>query len=349
MFLSRAIMKHYIQYAIKNNQIVHISEVESGLACGSYCTFCNSQLVAKKGTKVVHHFAHYNQVECDYAFESSLHLGVKRVLENERKFLFPPLIGQSILGKNVTLKKSILLQIDSIKIESRIGSIIPDILIILGSSMCILEIYVTHKVDYEKQRKIEKMDIAAIEIDFSQEDRALDDERIRDILCNNISLKRWIFNPKLKPLTIELNKHLKTKVEEGLIDHFKITRVKHCFDAIFGCPLLPKHRKNWNVSLHEDSYDCDYYISHTDDNVLYCSARYTMWEKLNKKWSKGDLINRTSKFENTQSYLEKLNVCPECGNMLLIRNGIRGPFLACKGFPDCRYTRSIDPNTGELF
>lgn len=34
-------------------------------------------------------------------------------------------------------------------------------------------------------------------------------------------------------------------------------------------------------------------------------------------------------------------VCPDCGKMLMKRLGKFGHFLACSGFPDCRYTESI--------
>jgi DNA topoisomerase I len=39
--------------------------------------------------------------------------------------------------------------------------------------------------------------------------------------------------------------------------------------------------------------------------------------------------------------------CPECGKPLLIRTGRRGPFVACSGYPKCRYTRDVDANEDE--
>jgi DNA topoisomerase-1 len=33
--------------------------------------------------------------------------------------------------------------------------------------------------------------------------------------------------------------------------------------------------------------------------------------------------------------------CPECGKPLVIRTGRRGPFLACTGYPECRYTAPV--------
>jgi DNA topoisomerase-1 len=34
--------------------------------------------------------------------------------------------------------------------------------------------------------------------------------------------------------------------------------------------------------------------------------------------------------------------CPNCGKMLVKKFGRRGPFLACPGYPDCKYTRPVD-------
>ena len=35
-------------------------------------------------------------------------------------------------------------------------------------------------------------------------------------------------------------------------------------------------------------------------------------------------------------------VCPNCGKMLVKKFGRRGPFLACPGYPDCKFTRPVD-------
>lgn len=43
---------------------------------------------------------------------------------------------------------------------------------------------------------------------------------------------------------------------------------------------------------------------------------------------------------------EVVGECPECGNDLIKRSGRYGEFIGCKGFPKCRYTRSLDENPG---
>jgi DNA topoisomerase-1 len=38
--------------------------------------------------------------------------------------------------------------------------------------------------------------------------------------------------------------------------------------------------------------------------------------------------------------------CPECGKELIVKNGRFGEFIACSGYPECRYTRKIVRSTG---
>jgi hypothetical protein len=49
-------------YALKNDEIVHTSEVESGLKCECICPACGARLIARKGTKVLHHFFRINTI-----------------------------------------------------------------------------------------------------------------------------------------------------------------------------------------------------------------------------------------------------------------------------------------------
>jgi len=58
--------------------------------------------------------------------------------------------------------------------------------------------------------------------------------------------------------------------------------------------------------------------------------------------------------EDAQSHAEDMRpkpepigeACPECGKDLIIKRGRFGEFIACSGFPECRYTRKIVKTTG---
>ena len=34
-------------------------------------------------------------------------------------------------------------------------------------------------------------------------------------------------------------------------------------------------------------------------------------------------------------------VCPKCGSRLVVRTGKYGKFIACSGYPNCKYTERI--------
>lgn len=58
--------------------------------------------------------------------------------------------------------------------------------------------------------------------------------------------------------------------------------------------------------------------------------------------------------ENADKSIEKIVIedepagrdCPECGRPLVIKHGRFGKFIACTGYPDCKYTESIKYPTG---
>ncbi|HHX87347.1 MAG TPA: type I DNA topoisomerase [Firmicutes bacterium] len=43
---------------------------------------------------------------------------------------------------------------------------------------------------------------------------------------------------------------------------------------------------------------------------------------------------------------ESTETCPQCGKILVYKHGRFGRFLACPGFPDCRYTKNINREIG---
>lgn len=68
-----------LSYAIDTNgNLVHIDNVANGKKCGCFCPACKEPLVAKNGgKKKIHHFAHFSDVDCEFAYETILHLLAK--------------------------------------------------------------------------------------------------------------------------------------------------------------------------------------------------------------------------------------------------------------------------------
>lgn len=72
-----------------------------------------------------------------------------------------------------------------------------------------------------------------------------------------------------------------------------------------------------------------------------------------RKWQQtiGDFYRPfESKLETTEEKAERVKLavetvdknCPECGKQLVVRTGKFGKFLACSGFPDCKYTEKLE-------
>ena len=75
---------HMLIYAVgSKGQLVNVDDVRTGNECGCFCPACKEPLMAKnQGLKRIHHFAHQSGTECDFAYESMLHLLAKEKVRN---------------------------------------------------------------------------------------------------------------------------------------------------------------------------------------------------------------------------------------------------------------------------
>lgn len=63
-----------LTYALDSEgKLVNIEQAESGKKCNCICPACEESLVAKKGKKREHHFAHSSGKNCEDAYETMLH------------------------------------------------------------------------------------------------------------------------------------------------------------------------------------------------------------------------------------------------------------------------------------
>lgn len=145
-------------YALKGGEIVSIDDVESGLKCGCVCPSCGEQLVAKKGKKMMHHFAHYSGHSCEYGYESSLHLAAKDILSSAKKITIPPVFIKfdNSYKKDELICEAKEIIIDRVELEKRYDDIIPDIVVYSGGKQLFIEIFVTHSIDDVKLEKLRK-------------------------------------------------------------------------------------------------------------------------------------------------------------------------------------------------
>ena len=73
-----------LTYACDSGGILrYIDDVPNGNACGCVCPACGKPLMARnRGEMRIHHFAHQTGAECEYAYETMLHLFAKEKVRN---------------------------------------------------------------------------------------------------------------------------------------------------------------------------------------------------------------------------------------------------------------------------
>lgn len=147
--------------------IRHIDNVDSGLSCNCVCPTCGGKLVAKKGDKMIHHFAHKSGESCEYGFETSLHIMAKELFLVHKKVYLPKyqLIGGRVINEEIF---DCYCDIKDVHLEKRISGFVPDVIIDTNYGQIIVEIYVTHKCGLEKRTKIKSLGIPVVEVNLSK-------------------------------------------------------------------------------------------------------------------------------------------------------------------------------------
>ena len=212
-----------LPYGLKNGELVHISEVEQGVACQCICPTCHSPLIARKGENNVHHFSHQNIGECQGALETSLHLAAKKIFE-QSQYIVLPLIhmgfnyrGLTQSGHNFSFYKSLVIfeeskyRIDKVLLEPKLQQIIPDIIVYIQNKPLLLEMYVTHAIDRVKLQKIQQLGYATIEVNLSAHTRNFHYDELKEMLVETSARKRWVYNPKIDQYNVNLSKAIDIK------------------------------------------------------------------------------------------------------------------------------------------
>lgn len=176
-------------------QIVHIDQVQRGLACNCTCFECGETVIAKQGDVKEHHFAHVsNKESCDIQTESILHKYAKQVIEQEQKLYLPSLSN----ANEITAE---LWQFKRVMVEQNLGAIRPDLVATYNhDELLFIEIAVTSFIDEHKAKLIEQLGIKTVEIDLSmllKNDLTIPSDEVKNFILNNIENKTWIY-PKVK-------------------------------------------------------------------------------------------------------------------------------------------------------
>ena len=184
-----------LAYGLRDERIVHIREVPSGLACDCVCPHCRVRLVARRGEIKAPHFAHYHSEECKHARETALHILAKEILEAELNLSLPEWCVTNGFRKKI-LQPGVSYAFDGAALEQRVGEVVPDVIVKKAERELLVEIFVTHACDNAKVAKIRALELSAIEIDLS----ALPHDAGREIVREQVlaqAPRRWLTNPRL--------------------------------------------------------------------------------------------------------------------------------------------------------
>ncbi len=228
-------------YGLQDGKLVSVDTVESGLACGCVCPACNEPLEAHKGKLKIHYFKHYNGSDCGYGLETATHLLAKSIIENEKILLLPSLqappdwkqlpyleaqyLNERPFPHHIMFKELVppwyKLKVDEVLVEKRVGSIIPDVIVVAKGKQLFVEIKVTHGIDDKKLKYIKENRISVVEYDFSKMRNTIDVKHIKYVLTESYKgatkgkgLGRWINHRGLQKAITEVTQNMRIHYPE---------------------------------------------------------------------------------------------------------------------------------------
>lgn len=187
-----------------------------------YCPECGEKLIPRMGEKNKWHFSHLSNKQCNGNFETSLHLYAKELIKKNNKILLPYLIlseylefnkmdpsfiqdmhkweneNQERITSQVFIKEN-RYSYTWIENEVKIDNFIPDCIVEIGGKKLAIEVYVTHAVDEEKEKKVKKFKIDMLEIDLSHivEDMQKEGFDLDQYILFD-SVRWWIYKTKIE-------------------------------------------------------------------------------------------------------------------------------------------------------
>lgn len=247
-----------LPFGLRDNALCHISAADAGLACRCNCPSCHAPLVAKKGKKNEHHFAHHNAPPCAHAVETALHLAAKEILAQEGAVMLPAVtVRFNSHRPDLVLVPASYYPIESIRIEQRAADLIPDLIATIEGRDVWIEVYVTHKVDDAKRARIQKLGVSALEIDLSQTPRDQPLDQLAETIIHDTDHKAWLHHIDAARCHRELLNecHEKPVVGRGLALH-----VDHC-------PIrVHEYRGKAYANFFDDCTSCQHCIEVTANN-----------------------------------------------------------------------------------
>lgn len=161
--------------------IENLTEEQRGLKSNCICPECKSDLIARMGEKTIKHFAHYRGNESESCQETALHLLGKYVLSQLKSIELvdyetnqqqkKDLLGRYYYSSSTILFGSNKVGLLSSELEKSIGNIRADVFSKVDYEGLKFdfnfEVKVWHRVDDNKEKKLQDLNVNTIEIDIS--------------------------------------------------------------------------------------------------------------------------------------------------------------------------------------
>jgi Competence protein CoiA-like family len=209
-------------YAVsESGEIVHVSEVSSGLACGCRCPACNEPVIAHKGSQITYHFKHQGNPNCRNGPETALHLLAKKIIEQELRLRLPAVVARyGNAEQEIYAAKD--LKFTSAQLEFReLGiSRVPDLFVKKSERKLFVEICVTNPCDESKRCDLERNGIATVEIDLSKFPRNASRDEIAQAVLEEAP-RHWVYHPQIL-LKIEEMRSAHDAAEQRNAQKFKM-------------------------------------------------------------------------------------------------------------------------------
>ncbi|WOG29910.1 hypothetical protein [Endozoicomonas sp. 8E] len=230
-----------LKFGEQNGQLLHISEVKSGLDCDCICPGCKTPLIARKGEVRTHHFAHHQGQESESCIETTLHRFAKQVIASHKKVRIPEdhISASSVdkAGKIHTARERVtseMIDFEEVGLEVLKPGYRSDATGYPYEQQDLdIEIRVTHEVDNIKKQKVQEANTCMMEIDLSGLDRDASPEAIAIAVISEAP-RKWIHNP----VHLQLQKKLQQKADLMMM---QANQAMEEHERQNDAPLTPSH------------------------------------------------------------------------------------------------------------
>lgn len=250
--------------------LVDIRQVENGMRCGCICPECKRKLVAKKGPRNRHHFAHLAEDQrrsfCSAGAETGLHKAAKQIISRWQSLMSPALFHsekwRARFGKEIAVAQS--LPGDFFPVDRSVlpddtywpGDWIPDVVLFGPKGELRIEIKVSHGITHTKQHKIERDGIQTLEYDLAKLRNGLgwNLASLEHALKTDPAIIRWVFHPQFADLKDKVKSELLRQIYESSSTLIKNAPVFGESDLVFHpwFGLVPKDLTARQELIHRD-------------------------------------------------------------------------------------------------